>query len=109
MNYEVVPVPRRHRSQTLWGRSSLPRPRQPKDGVPGDVGTKLGNISANRQQSEAFEAWLERVAQGGGQLIAVAPSQSAATMLSIFTVRARGDLAKSGPPQIHKAPSLRVP
>jgi hypothetical protein len=56
-------------------------------------------IPANRPESEAFEAWLERVAQAGGQLIAVAPSQSAAMMLCIFTVQARGALAKSNPPQ----------
>lgn len=56
-------------------------------------------IPANRQQSEGFETWLERVAQAGGRLIAVAPSQSVGTMLCIFTVKARGDVAKSNPPQ----------
>jgi len=56
-------------------------------------------IPKNRQESDAFESWLERVAQGGGQLIAVAPSQSAGTMLCIFTVKARGVVAKSKPPQ----------
>ena len=63
-------------------------------------------IPANRHESEALEAWLERVAQGGGRLISVAPSQSPGTMLCIFTVLAPGDIDQSKPPTSSANPVL---
>jgi hypothetical protein len=55
-------------------------------------------IPADPNQIQAFEQWLERLAQNGARLISVAPSVSTRYMLCIFSVSAPGVVGRTGPP-----------
>ena len=55
-------------------------------------------IPASAQEAERLEQWLEGVANIGGELISVAPTQSSTRMLCIFRVRQPGSATRNAPP-----------
>jgi hypothetical protein len=51
-------------------------------------------IPRNSEEVEGFEAWLERAASAGGELVATSPSAVSGMMLCIFRVQKKGSLAQ---------------